>query len=222
MKSSVGDRLTVLAVFVPRVEYQPVQSSLESTSRISMIHVIGPGGAGKSTTGEIVAELLGCPFHDLDRLFEKRHGNIDDFIALRGYAAYAWGNVETYQEIEASRPAVLALSSGFMTYPDDAHPRLPTIRQAIATLSSTVVLLPSLDLEECVVETLRRQRARPLAHHRTDAREAEVIRQRFPVYVALQARKITTMRPPAEIAAEIAALSGPFSLPQPDSSARAL
>ena len=75
------------------------------------------------------------------------------------------------------------------------------------TQSSTVTLLPSLDLEECVVETLRRQRARPLAHRRTDAREEEVIRQRFPIYVAFPVRQITTMRPPADIAAQIAALS---------------
>lgn len=169
-----------------------------------MIHLVGPGGAGKSTTGKIVAELLGCPFHDLDRLFEERHGSIDDFIALHGYPAYARRNVETYEEIEARALAILAVSSGFMTYPEDVHPRLPTIRRSIATLSSTVVLLPSLDLEPCVAETLRRQRARPRAQHRTDAREEQVIRERFPVYVALAARKVTTMRPAADIAAEIA------------------
>jgi shikimate kinase len=168
------------------------------------IHLIGPGGAGKSTAGKIVAELLGCPFHDLDRLFEQRHGNIDDFIAPHGYPEYARRNVETYQEIETTALAVLALSSGFMTYPDDVHPRLPTIRRSIAALSSTVVLLPSLDLEACVAETLRRQRARPFVQHRTDAREEQVIRERFPVYVALPARRVTTMRPAADVAAEIA------------------
>ena len=180
-----------------------------------MIHLIGPGGAGKSTTGQIVAELLACPFRDLDRLFEERHGNIDDFIELHGYPAYAWRNVETYQAIEASVLAVLAVSSGFMTYPDDAHPRLPTIRRSIAMLSSTVVLLPSLDLEACVAETLRRQRARPLAQHRTDTREEQVIRERFPVYVALAARKVTTMRPAADIAAEIADLNSGVSRKAP-------
>ena len=173
-----------------------------------MIHLIGPGGAGKSTTGPFVAELLGCLFRDLDRLFEERHGNIDDFIALNGYSAYARRNVETYEDIEPSLPAVLAVSSGFMTYPDVAHPRLPAIRRSIATMSTTVVLLPSLDLEACVAETLRRQRARPLAQHRTDAREEQVIRERFPAYVALAARKVTTMRPVAGIAAEIGAAIG--------------
>jgi hypothetical protein len=53
----------------------------------------------------------------------------------------------------------------------------------IATLASTVVLLPSLDLEECVTDTMRRERERYIAHHRTDVCEEEVIRERFPVYM---------------------------------------
>jgi shikimate kinase len=174
-----------------------------TASAASVIHLIGPGAAGKTTAGRIVADLLGRPFRDLDRLFEQRHGDIDDFIALRGYSAYAWQNVETYRDIETRSPAVFVLSSGFMTYPDDAHLALPTIRWTIVTDSSTVVLLPSLDLEECVAETVRRQRARPLVHHRTDSREEEVIRGRFPLYVALPARKVTTMRNPADVAADI-------------------
>lgn len=175
-----------------------------------MIHLVGPGGAGKSTAGRLVAELLGCRFLDLDRLFDETHGNIDDFIERHGYAVYARENVDTYQAIEVGERAVLAVSSGFMTYPCDTHRMYPTIRQSIATLPSTMVLLPSLELEACVTETVRRQRARPLAHHRTEAREREVIRERFAVYLALPARKIATMRPAADIAAEIAAVGEAF------------
>jgi shikimate kinase len=172
-----------------------------------VIHLIGPGGAGKSTTGPIVADLLRCPFHDLDRLFEARHGNIDDLIQLQGYDAYARLNVETYCAIPPNGLAVLAISSGFMTYSASTRHDLPVIHQSIAEQSSTFVLLPSLDLEECVSETVRRQRVRPLAQHRTDGREEAVIRERFPIYATLPARKVSTMRPPAEIAAEIVALA---------------
>lgn len=168
-----------------------------------MIHLIGPGGAGKSTIGRIIADLIRCPFHDLDRLFEERDGDIDDFIRLRGYAAYARSNVETYQAIEPGTLAVVALSSGFMTYPENAHPELQTIRRSIVTLPSTFVLLPSLDLEECVTETIRRQRARPLAHHRSNRREEDVIRHRFPIYMDLPARKVSTMGQAVDIAAEV-------------------
>ena len=46
-----------------------------------MIRLIGPGGAGKSTVGAVLAHLLACQFLDLDRWFVERHGNIDQFIA---------------------------------------------------------------------------------------------------------------------------------------------
>jgi shikimate kinase len=169
-----------------------------------MIHLVGPGGAGKSTVGSLVAELLACPFLDLDRLFEDRHGDIDRFLDQHGYAAYARANVEVYHDIEVNDSGVLALSSGFMTYPDSTHPALPSIRHAIEVRASTVVLLPSLDAEACVAETIRRQRTRGLPRPRSDAREEAVIRARFPVYAALSARQITTMRPAAAVAAEIA------------------
>jgi shikimate kinase len=90
-----------------------------------------------------------------------------------------------------------------MTYPEDTHSHLSSIRQSIATQASTFVLLPSLDLQECVTETVRRQRHRPLARHRSDRRAEDVIRERFPVYMALPARKVPTMREPADVAAEI-------------------
>jgi shikimate kinase len=173
-----------------------------------VIHLIGPGGGGKSTIGRIIADLLRCPFRDLDRLFEERHGDIDDFIRVRGYAAYVRANVETYRTIESGSAAVFAFSSGFMTYAEGTHPHLSSIRNSIVTHPSTFVLLASLDLEECVKETVRRQRERPLAHHRSDRREEDVIRARFPVYMDLAARKVTTMREPADVAAEIAAFIG--------------
>jgi shikimate kinase len=171
-----------------------------------VIHLIGPGGAGKSTTGRIVADLLRCPFHDLDRRFEEWHGDIDEVIRVGGYAAYAQLNVDVYCAITPHEPTVLAMSSGFMTYPDSIHPEIAAVRRSIVSQSSTFVLLPSLELEECVKETIRRQRERPLQHHRTDGREEAVIRERFPIYAALPARKVSTMRQPPEIAAEILTL----------------
>jgi shikimate kinase len=71
------------------------------------------------------------------------------------------------------------------------------------------VLLPSLDRERCVAETVRRQVARPFG--RSAEREEVVIRVRFEIYRALPARKLETMRPTAAIVADILA-----TLPPPD------
>jgi shikimate kinase len=65
------------------------------------------------------------------------------------------------------------------------------------------VLVPSLDLERCVRETIRRQLTRPFA--RPPSNEDAVIRRRFDLYVNLPARKIETMRSPFFIVDEIVA-----------------
>jgi len=52
------------------------------------IHLIGPGGAGKSTVGRVLAERLDVPFHDLDQAFVQRLGDISVYIDRDGYEAY--------------------------------------------------------------------------------------------------------------------------------------
>jgi shikimate kinase len=167
------------------------------------IALIGPGGSGKTTIGALIAERLGIEFFDLDRRLADHVGDISDYINRRGYEAYARENIETYRalsrNIAASR--VMALSSGFMTYPRDIHPEYADLRSEIERSPTTFVLVPSLDPERCVAETVRRQMTRPFS--RSTAREESVIRERFPIYVGLSSRKIETMRPLAAIVDEL-------------------
>jgi shikimate kinase len=166
------------------------------------ITLIGPGGAGKSTVGASIAERLGMPFVDLDERFRARSGDVGEYIDRFGYRDYARENVETYDSLvhEGSGRFVVALSSGFMTYPMDIHPRYARL-QRIEQSPTTFVLIPSLDGETCVAETVRRQLARPFA--RSAATEEAVIRERFPIYVGFRARKIDTRRPLAAIVTEL-------------------
>jgi hypothetical protein len=59
------------------------------------------------------------------------------------------------------RPEVIALSSGFMTYASDSHPEYRVIRRELEQCAQTFALLPSLDRELCVADTMHRQVARP-------------------------------------------------------------
>jgi shikimate kinase len=167
------------------------------------IALIGPGGAGKTTIGALVAERLGIEFVDLDRCFTDRIGDISEYLDHFGYEAYARENVETYcslsRNVTASR--VLALSSGFMTYPRNVHPEYAQRRMELEHSPSTFVLVPSLDPERCVAETVRRQLTRPF--RRSSSGEEAVIRERLPIYVGLLARKIETMRPLAAVVDEL-------------------
>jgi shikimate kinase len=174
-----------------------------------MIRLVGPGGAGKSTTGVLLAKRLVVSFFDLDQYFTTQFGDISEYIARQGYESYVRNNIEVYRSLLCKdvEPAVLTLSSGFMAYPSDAHPEYRSIRNDIEQAPKTFVLLPSLDQEVCVAETVRRQLQRPFAG--SEFKEEAVIRARFPIYMAIPARKITTMRPtPAVVEEIVAALDG--------------
>jgi hypothetical protein len=100
---------------------------------------------------------------------------------------------------------VAALSSGFMTYPPDVHPRYTALRDAIAAAPTTIVLMPALELEACVAETVRRQARRSAGRMSAERAEAK-IRERFARYLVLPGPKVATARPPGEVAVAIAAL----------------
>src|SRR3981081_298842 len=106
-----------------------------------MIRLIGPGGAGKSTIGALLAERLDLPFVDLDRHFADRVGDISEYIGRPGYDAYAREDVEAYCSVfrEGIRSGVVALSSGFMTYVSNAHPEYGRIRRELEECAHTFI-----------------------------------------------------------------------------------
>jgi shikimate kinase len=169
------------------------------------IRLVGPGGAGKSTIGALLAESLEVTFVDLDRSLTGRVGDISEYIGRHGYDVYARENIETYCSMFCgkSRPGVISLSSGFMTYARDIHPEYSRIRRELENHPGTFILLPSLDRDVCVAETVRRQVARPFG--RSSLEEEAVIRARFDIYMAMPMRKIETMRPVARAVDEIVA-----------------
>ena len=146
------------------------------------------------------------PFVDLDAEFAARLGDISAYLNTYGYAAYASQNVSLYRALTtvAEPLRVVALSCGFMTYSPDVHPSYPSLRERVASSRLTFVLLPTLDVETCVTETVRRQLSRSFARSRE--REEHVIRTRSPIYAGLPARKVETMRPVAAVVAEVLAL----------------
>jgi shikimate kinase len=170
-----------------------------------MVRLVGPGGSGKSTTGALLAARLDISFVDLDRYFNERVGDISEFIEAHGYDNYARENIENYCSLlrRESRPAVMALSSGFMTYEPSAHPQYLHRRSEIELCPNTFDLLPSLDREICVSEIVRRQIARPFG--RSAVREEAVIRARFEVYKAMRVRKVETMHSVSAVVDELVA-----------------
>jgi shikimate kinase len=171
-----------------------------------MIQLTGPGGAGKTTLGAALAARLDLRFVDLDAAFAARHGDISAYIDTHGYEAYAERNVGVYLELArgGTPPDVVALASGFMTYPDSIHPEYCAVRLQIASSPLTFVLMPSPDVDTCVREIVRRQLRRPFA--RSAEREEHVIRHRHSVYLGLPARRVNTMQPIHAAVTQLAAM----------------
>ena len=61
----------------------------DSADRARRIALVGLRGAGKSTLGRMLAQHLGWPFIELDRLVEEDYGaSIPDLIEMAGTATF--------------------------------------------------------------------------------------------------------------------------------------
>lgn len=169
-----------------------------------VVQWVGPGGAGKSTAGRVLAQRLGWQFVDLDQQFMAREGDIARCIATHGHAGYARRNVSLYCETRATftAPTVHVLSSGFMTYASSEIPGYAQVRSAIELDALTVLLLPSFELEACVKTLVQRQLSRPYLQA-DGTRESARIRERFPVFMALRCARFRSDDAPQAVASRI-------------------
>lgn len=152
----------------------------------TVLHLVGPGGAGKTSVGPILAQRLGWQFVDLDEHFMSCEGSIAASIDASGYAGYSRRNIAVYRKVRCSLASstVLALSSGFLTYPEDVDPEYQTLRCSIEADALTSLLLPSFELETCVEIIVQRQLSRPYLPGNRSSEERR-IRERFPKFMAL-------------------------------------
>ncbi|MDW3681586.1 shikimate kinase [Cupriavidus sp. CV2] len=170
----------------------------------NVLHLVGPGGAGKTSVGPVLAQRLGWQFIDLDERFMSFEGNIGAFIATLGYAVYAKRNIAAYRAVRSSlaAPTVLALSSGFLTYPEDVDNEYRALRCSIEADALTSLLLPAFELEQCVEIVVQRQLSRPyLPGDR--ASEERRIRERFPKFMALSCARFRSAAAPGKTASQI-------------------
>jgi len=89
------------------------------TTRLN-VFLCGPMGAGKSTTGKLLAQALGLPFVDLDREIETRTGaSIPLIFELEGEAGFRQRESLALDEITQRQGQVLALGGGAVLRPEN-------------------------------------------------------------------------------------------------------
>lgn len=144
------------------------------------IYLLGPGGAGKSTLGPLIARELAMPSIDLDHEFCRRVENIGEFIARNGYATYRAQNLELAQLLvaKAPEPFVFIASSGFLAAAKNTAGRQEADR--LIKGGYRIVLVPSLDISTSTSVIVERQLKRGYGLQRDS--EEKKSRERFEIY----------------------------------------
>jgi shikimate kinase len=134
---------------------------------------IGPMGAGKTTVGRHVAELLGMPFHDLDHEIESHTGAAISLVFdLEGEAGFRRRETATLAELAAGSGIVLSTGGGAVL--SEANRRVLRERGFVIWLDATI---------EAQLARLARDRQRPLLHAPDRrARLEQLAAERNPLY----------------------------------------
>lgn len=158
--------------------------------------VVGPPGAGKTTVGHAVAELLNVPFADTDALIEATAGKpVPDIFFDDGEAAFRELEVAAIGSALKSFDGVLALGGGAILH-----------QGTRAALASHTVVFLSVELTDAV-KRVGLGVGRPLLSVNPRATLKFLLEQRRPLYAEVATHTIATdARTPEEIAAEVAAL----------------
>lgn len=159
------------------------------------IFLIGLMGAGKSTIGRHLAELLKMDFVDADHEIERRTGaNIPLIFEIEGEAGFRKREAAVIDELTRREGVVLATGGGAIL--SEAN------RAALRTRGKVVYLQAGLDT---LFDRTRRDRHRPLLQAPDPrARLAALLEERAPLYER-EADVIvdTDHRGPASVAREI-------------------
>ncbi len=157
---------------------------------------VGAPGAGKTTVGEAVAQLLGVPFADSDTIIEERAGKpIPEIFFDDGEDAFRALERSAIATALAGFDGILALGGGAIL---DAGTR--------ESLGAHTVVYLSVELSDAV-KRVGLGAGRPLLSVNPRATLKYLLDQRKPLYASVATHTVATDgREATEIAEEIAAL----------------
>jgi shikimate kinase len=157
---------------------------------------VGAPGAGKTTVGQAVADLLGVPFSDTDAIIEARAGKpIPEIFFDDGEDAFRAMERSVIADALAEFDGILSLGGGAIL---DEGTR--------ALLASQNVVYLSVELSDAV-KRVGLGSGRPLLAVNPRATLKYLLDQRRPLYASVATHTIgTDGREPEEIADEVAAL----------------
>jgi shikimate kinase len=169
---------------------------------VTLVVLIGPPGAGKSTVGRIVADRLGVAFVDTDALVEERSGSsISDLFVVHGEPHFRALEAAAVAGAITAADAVVALGGG--------APMTPATDEALAALGERARIV---FLDVGIADAAGRvgfDTSRPLLAVNPRSTWVRLMAQRRPTYERLADLVVDTAgRSPEAVAADLVAELG--------------
>jgi XRE family transcriptional regulator, aerobic/anaerobic benzoate catabolism transcriptional regulator len=124
-RSETLERIVDVLRRMPQSELPAIADLIEGraalvTDRARRIALVGLRGAGKSTLGERLAEAMGAPFIELNRMVEREYGaSVPDLIEIAGITTFRrYERTCLERVIGEHRSAVIATAGGIVANPD--------------------------------------------------------------------------------------------------------
>jgi XRE family transcriptional regulator, aerobic/anaerobic benzoate catabolism transcriptional regulator len=122
LEAGRGNISVLLLRRVARAMNVPVEHLVreEESAHAARVALVGLRGAGKSTLGQMLAQHLGCPFIELDRVIEQEYGATVSFlIEMAGLATFRRYERACLERVIAEHEAaVIATAGGIVSDPE--------------------------------------------------------------------------------------------------------
>jgi shikimate kinase len=165
----------------------------------SVVFLVGPMGAGKSTIGRLLAAELDLPFLDSDRVIEERTGaDIPWIFDVEGEQGFRDREAAVLAELAVEKGVVLATGGGIVLRDEN--------RRCMQKSGPVFYLTASIDQ---LVERTSKDKKRPLLQvENPQSKIIELVKTREPLYREVADFVIdTNKRTPKSVSQEIARLT---------------
>ena len=171
-KSDLLDEMAVAVHDMPPSQRSEFVVRFKPKSKIALI---GLRGAGKSTVGRGVSELMGCSFVELDRLVESREGmTVAEIFEYHGGGWFAKASLAALRSITREDGAAVIEVGGSMVLDSDAWEEISSNCQSVWLTASP---------ETHIERVLAQGDTRPMAGRADPLEELRrIISSRTPLY----------------------------------------
>lgn len=162
-----------------------------------MITIILTGfmGTGKTSAGRRLADLLGIPFRDVDRLIEKREGrSINEIFQAHGEEYFRTIEMEVLRSVLLGEKAVVATGGGAVISAKNRE----MMHKAGVVVNLTA---PSAEIEKRLLSATDR----PLLHQDKSEKIRKMLQDREEFYADADVRIDTTGKNIEDVASEVVA-----------------